>query len=245
MEKHGCSAKQIAEAVKAAESEREETVLARREKARVKKQAQRLAQKLKKNNDAVPATIGDDEGQSGTPGDNPLAYKDNSRADAVVPVGDLQSPPVSLKTKPTVLQKSDPCLEILTECLSEQTARDLIAHRKTIKSAISEGAARGLVKKFKASGDPESAASDYMANGYKGFFPKNGDARAGPNPIKKSNNPMMKRLINGELEHRAKINGSGNGIGLLDLEILRGNQEPPMLDGPSFDAGDDAETRRR
>ena len=87
------------------------------------------------------------------------------------------------KPKPTVLSKKDECLEILTWCVSSKTADDLITHRKAIKSPMTPGAAKGLVKKFRNTGDPEAAALDYMASGYRGFFPKSQDmngSRAGP-----------------------------------------------------------------
>jgi hypothetical protein len=58
---------------------------------------------------------------------------------------------------------------ILSECVSEQTARDVIKHRKKLKSELTPGAARGLVKEWRKHGSCEAAASAQMANGWKGF----------------------------------------------------------------------------
>jgi uncharacterized protein YdaU (DUF1376 family) len=62
-------------------------------------------------------------------------------------------------------------LSILTECVSDQTAADIVKHRTKLKSALTPGSARGLVKLWKKHGDCEAAASAQMANGWKGFNP--------------------------------------------------------------------------
>jgi len=73
-------------------------------------------------------------------------------------------------------------LEILETCLSAETARDLVAHRKAKKSPMTAGAAKALAKSFAAFGDPEAAAAAMMANGWQGFNPEwmHNQARAGP-----------------------------------------------------------------
>lgn len=63
-------------------------------------------------------------------------------------------------------------LELLSECLSVETAKDLIAHRKAKKSPMTAGAAKALVKSFLAYGDPEGAAQTMMARGWTGFKPE-------------------------------------------------------------------------
>jgi hypothetical protein len=72
--------------------------------------------------------------------------------------------------------------EILSECLSEQTTADLIAHRKAKRSPITSRAARLLVEAFRAYGDPEKAAQAMLLRGWTGFKPEwmHEDARAGP-----------------------------------------------------------------
>lgn len=85
------------------------------------------------------------------------------------------------KTPSTPLAAGD-VLKILTECLTIETATDLIAHRKALKSPMTIGSAKGLVKSFLNFGDPEAAALSMMANGWKGFKPDwmKSEARAGP-----------------------------------------------------------------
>jgi hypothetical protein len=112
-------------------------------------------------------------------------YKDNHASAPVNPNGSsLRSEPVNLeeKLKPTVLSKSSEVIEILAECLSAETAADLIAHRKAKKSQMTPGAAKGLVKAFIAFGDPEGAARAMMAQGWTGFKPEwmASQPRAGP-----------------------------------------------------------------
>jgi hypothetical protein len=73
--------------------------------------------------------------------------------------------------------------EILETCLSPETARELVAHRKAKRSPLTAGSARALAKKMVAFGDPEGAAAAMMANGWTGFNPdwlRSQSARAGP-----------------------------------------------------------------
>ena len=77
----------------------------------------------------------------------------------------ITTPPIS---PPSKTREASP-LEILSECLSETTARDLIAHRKAKRSPMTPGAAKALVKTFKAYGDAEGAAQAMMARGWTGF----------------------------------------------------------------------------
>lgn len=62
--------------------------------------------------------------------------------------------------------------DILTECLSDQTARDIIAHRQAKRAKLTTRAARELVKAFNAHGDPEAAAAEMIARGWTGFKPE-------------------------------------------------------------------------
>ena len=179
--------------------------------------------------------------------DEPEPYKDNhARAPVCSNGSSLRSEPVienkQEKLKPTVLSKKSECLEILLECLSVETATDLISHRKAKKSPMTAGAAKGLVKAFRAFGDTESAARAMMAQGWTGFKPGWMASQPRGSP-EKPRNGWLNRMVEGELEHRAKINGNGHELGLHDLEILRNGQEPTMLDGLAFDARDDAAPR--
>lgn len=62
--------------------------------------------------------------------------------------------------------------DILKECLSEQTASDIIAHRQAKRAKLTTRAARELVKAFNAHGDPEAAAAEMIARGWTGFKPE-------------------------------------------------------------------------
>jgi hypothetical protein len=73
-------------------------------------------------------------------------------------------------------------LEILSECLSEKTARGLIDHRKAKRSPLTRRAAELLVIAFTDFGDPERCAEAMILNGWQGFKPDwmANNARAGP-----------------------------------------------------------------
>src|ERR1035437_6496097 len=74
-------------------------------------------------------------------------------------------------------------IEILSDVVSAQTASDLIDHRRALKSPMTVRAAELLAKAFVAFGDPERAAQEMIARGWKGFnaeWMENNHARAGP-----------------------------------------------------------------
>jgi uncharacterized protein YdaU (DUF1376 family) len=76
-------------------------------------------------------------------------------------------------------------LAILSECMSETTARDLIAHRQKLRKPLTARAAKLLAKDFVAYGNAEEAAEMMIKNGWQGFHPTwvtNQAARAGPSP---------------------------------------------------------------
>lgn len=89
------------------------------------------------------------------------------------------SPPSKTHSQPSA---AGDVLKILSECLSIETASDLVAHRKALKSPLTLGSAKGLVKSFRDFGDPEAAAQSMMANGWRGFKSDwmKTEARAGP-----------------------------------------------------------------
>jgi hypothetical protein len=62
-------------------------------------------------------------------------------------------------------------VEVLSECLSEQTARDVVEHRKKLRKPMTARAARELAKSFLSYGNAEAAASAMIANGWQGFNP--------------------------------------------------------------------------
>lgn len=73
-------------------------------------------------------------------------------------------------------------LEILQECLSEATARDVVEHRRKKRSPLTDRAAQELVREMVAFGDPERAAAEMISRGWTGFKSEwmANQARAGP-----------------------------------------------------------------
>lgn len=82
------------------------------------------------------------------------------------PLKDNIAPPAK-KSKPVSAERE--VLEILATVLSPETCADLLEHRKAKRSKLTAGAAKGLVKEFTASGDPESAAREMLLRGWTGF----------------------------------------------------------------------------
>lgn len=81
----------------------------------------------------------------------------------------------------TVASEIETVISHLRLHLCRETAEDLVAHRKALKSPLSPGSAKSLAKKLHASGNAENAAQTMMANGWKGFYPeKSHQSRAGP-----------------------------------------------------------------
>lgn len=66
------------------------------------------------------------------------------------------------------ISKATP-LTVLSGCLSEKTASDVVAHRKAKKAPLTVRAAELLAKAFVASGEPEAAAEMMIARGWAGF----------------------------------------------------------------------------
>jgi hypothetical protein len=201
LKKAGCTSDQIIAGIEAAEEEQQEGILARREKARLKKQAQRESKKNNEINSRVLGTDRDRPGQTGTDRDIEPPYKEGVGAPAPAPAisngSSLRSEPINLeeKLKPSVLSKKSEAEKILLECLCDETAMDLMAHRKAKKSPMTAGAAKGLVKAFRAFGDPEAAAREMMAQGWTGFNPEwmANLSRAGPaKPYQPLTNPAAK-----------------------------------------------------
>jgi len=62
--------------------------------------------------------------------------------------------------------------EILLECLSPETADDVLAHRKAMRRPLTGRAAQLLAKGFLATADPNAAADMMIARGWQGFKPE-------------------------------------------------------------------------
>lgn len=89
----------------------------------------------------------------------------------------------NISTNVDITREASP-LAVLSECLSEQSARDLIEHRKKLRKPLTVRAARSLAKDFIAYGDPEAAVDMVIKNGWQGFHPSwvSNQTRAGPSP---------------------------------------------------------------
>ena len=91
--------------------------------------------------------------------------------------------PLNPTPKPIVgASASDPA-QILSSVVSLDTAAEIVAHRKALKSALSLGSARRLAKALASGGDPEINAAEMMARGWKGFkfeWMESSRPRAGP-----------------------------------------------------------------
>ena len=113
-------------------------------------------------------------------------------------------------------------LAILSECMSEATARDLIAHRQKLRKPLTARAAKLLAKDFVAYGNPEEAAEMMIKNGWQGFHPTwvtNQAARAGPSKSQKGWGSLY-----------AELNGYGDGSGQKRID-----ENVPLLSGGSVD----------
>jgi hypothetical protein len=86
------------------------------------------------------------------------------------------------KEKPSVLEREDkpapkprkPSLDekvfdILTDCLTSESARSVIEHRRAKGAKLTEAAARGLVKEFWKAHSPDDAAETMVVQGWQGF----------------------------------------------------------------------------
>jgi hypothetical protein len=75
----------------------------------------------------------------------------------------------SLASKTQARQERNAVRELLLECLPSGTADALIAHRETIRMALSVHTARHLLVQFKATGNPADAADMMVSRGWRGF----------------------------------------------------------------------------
>ena len=150
-------------------------------------------------------------------------YINHARADGnpnpLTTFGDILTP---LPTEdPQGVQKSAKLdvVSILTECLSVQTANELIAHRKSLKVPLTSGAARRLVRQFSEYGDPEGAASAMMVRGWKGFNPDwLKSARAGPPPSNRNGLAAFARELYGNVDGTTlETNRSSPALRLLPI----------------------------
>ncbi len=73
-------------------------------------------------------------------------------------------------------------LPILSEVLSDGTARDFIAHRKALRKPLTPRAADLIVGRLRECRDPDAVANASIMNGWQGVFPEREQAGARPGP---------------------------------------------------------------
>lgn len=190
-------------------------------KERLKASESVLVETLKTNQD-----VSDD--------DVSRAYKETTRAQTVIPAVSSLRSETDITPLPTegpqggVQTRKSEIVLILTECLSDQTADDLVAHRRSLKAPLTTGAARRLVKQLVASGDPEAAVSAMLVGGWKGFKPdwlKNQSARAHPPPRDNRNGfgQIAAELWGNELERASENPNQADGWLSLGCDGVEGN----------------------
>jgi hypothetical protein len=129
---------------------------------------------------------------------NPLTtFEDNN----ITPLPTV-SPPAERKSKSVMGPQA-----ILETVFSPQTAAELIAHRRSKREPLTEGAAKRLVKAVTDwGGDPEAAASEMMLRGWTGFKGEwmQPSARAGPaSRQQQSRGGGVARMLKESLERTA------------------------------------------
>jgi hypothetical protein len=127
----------------------------------------------------------------------------------------------NISTNVDIAREASP-LAILSECMSETTARDLIAHRQKLRKPLTARAAKLLAKDFVAYGNPEEAAEMMIKNGWQGFHPTwvtNQAARAGPSKSQKGWGSLY-----------AELNGYGDGSSQKRID-----EDVPLLSGGADD----------
>jgi uncharacterized protein YdaU (DUF1376 family) len=121
-------------------------------------------------------------------------------------------------------------LDVLSECLSEQTARDVIEHRKKLRKPMTARAARELAKSFLAYGNPEAAAAAMIANGWQGFHPtwiENQTNRTGPPKAHNGKTGGFTLLKQAILENERAKSTQNNGLNpAVQLLPVNGTAKP-------------------
>lgn len=118
-------------------------------------------------------------------------------------------------------------LAILSECMSETTAKDLIAHRQKLRKPLTPRAAKLLAKDFVAYGNPEEAAEMMIKNGWQGFHPTwvANQTRAGPSANGRGGMASLLAKQLGLKDGRESRN-SDEAVHVLSLDhrVERGNE---------------------
>ena len=148
----------------------------------------------------------------------PVTQRDAAKRDVTL---DKIREDKNISTNVDIAREASP-LAILSECMSEQTARDLIAHRQKLRKPLTARAAKLLAKDFVAYGNAEEAAEMMIKNGWQGFHPTwvtNQAARAGPSKSQKGWGSLY-----------AELNGYGDGSSQKRID-----EDVPLLSGGAVD----------
>lgn len=160
----GCTAEQLASAIKTANAEAEAALASKRAKAADKKRRQRAS---------VLGTNGDKRGHSGT------------QRDTVSPKKEIPPTPPKEKTTPskseTNVSSKNPRTALET-VLDRQRAGDVIEMRKRIRKPLTARAAELLAGQLAKWHDPNEAADAMVLNAWQGFKPEYLENRARGSP---------------------------------------------------------------
>lgn len=160
----GCTAEQIAAAVKAAMLEDDESQADRRERDRIRKREQRAREKDNKNNGRVHGVTRTDADSA----DNPL---DKDAPHTPQEINPPRSEPKGSSLTPRAA---------LETVLDPERAAAVVDHRKRIGKPLTPHAAQLLAGKMAKCPDPNFAADEMVSNGWQGFKPEWLESRSLP-----------------------------------------------------------------
>jgi uncharacterized protein YdaU (DUF1376 family) len=148
----------------------------------------------------------------------------NAEANAIANALPLTNPTQVIDKSITKKINKKSVLEILSECLPEETALEVIEHRKALKAPLTAGAAKGLVKSFLKFSGPQSAAEMMMTNGWRKIEPEwvANQQRAGP--AKQKISAITEAILFMENDHgQSEINTLSDNPLIQQIPRLIGN----------------------
>jgi hypothetical protein len=160
----GCTAEQIAAAVKAAMHQDDESQADRRERDRVRKREQRAREKNNENNDRVQSVTRTARDGADTPSDKEAPHTPKEiNSPRSAPKGASLTPRAELET-----------------VLDADHAAAVVEHRQRLRKPLTARAAQLLAGKLSRCVDPNAAADAMVANGWQGFEPEWLESRTAP-----------------------------------------------------------------
>lgn len=114
---------------------------------------------------------------------------EEEKADAArVPEGDLFGDVKPAKPKKAEAGKS--AVEILSEIMPEETAKDFIEHRKQLKAPLTPKAAHLMVSKLRGCRNVVAVVNTSIENGWKGVFPEKENFKGGSGYQQRQSGPQ-------------------------------------------------------